>query len=138
MLKKRNLVSRNLLSTQSECGKCCVKIFFFFWWPWGLNSGPHACLGRYSYHFSHSRSPFFMIGFFKIGSHELFAQASFKLLSSWSLGLQVSHRCLDQDILKEDGVVIINDGYVRVHGKIVGFTVYFYHFIMSKRKAILI
>jgi hypothetical protein len=37
---------------------------------------------------SHSTSrlpPFFVKGFIKIGSHELFAQAGFELWSSWSL-----------------------------------------------------
>jgi hypothetical protein len=31
---------------------------------------------------SHATSQFFMIGFFEIGSHELFARADFKLRSS--------------------------------------------------------
>jgi hypothetical protein len=35
---------------------------------------------------SHSTSPFFFQWvFFEIGSHKLFAQAGFKLWSSWSL-----------------------------------------------------
>jgi hypothetical protein len=34
---------------------------------------------------SHFTSPFFVMGFFKIGSWELFAWAGFKLRSSWSL-----------------------------------------------------
>jgi hypothetical protein len=32
-----------------------------------------------AYTSSHSTSPFFVMGFFKIGSHELFAQAGFKV-----------------------------------------------------------
>jgi hypothetical protein len=40
---------------------------FVFWPDWGLNSGLHL-VGRYSYHLSHSTSPFFvMLVFFKIG-----------------------------------------------------------------------
>jgi hypothetical protein len=34
---------------------------------------------------SHSTSPLFVIYFFEIGSHELFAWAGFKLWSSWSV-----------------------------------------------------
>jgi hypothetical protein len=34
------------------------------------------------YHFSHSTSPFCVLGFFKIRSHKLFAWAGFKLQSS--------------------------------------------------------
>jgi hypothetical protein len=34
---------------------------------------------------SHSTSPFFVLGFFEIGSQELFAQAGFELRSSRSL-----------------------------------------------------
>jgi hypothetical protein len=30
---------------------------------------------------SHSTSPFFVLGIFEVGSHELFAQAGIKLLS---------------------------------------------------------
>jgi hypothetical protein len=51
--------------------------FFFFWWYWGLNSEPTPL--------SHSTSPFFCEGFFKLGSCELFAWADFEPLSSRSL-----------------------------------------------------
>jgi hypothetical protein len=37
------------------------------------------------YVLSHSTSPFFVMGFFKIGSRKLFAQAGFESGSSWSL-----------------------------------------------------
>jgi hypothetical protein len=47
-----------------------------------------------AYTLSHSTSPFFHDGVFKIGSHELFAWAGLKLRPSWplppeSLGLQI-------------------------------------------------
>jgi hypothetical protein len=41
--------------------------FFFFFWYWGLNS---------AYILSHS-TILFVMGFFEIGSQELFAQANF-------------------------------------------------------------
>jgi hypothetical protein len=34
---------------------------------------------------SHSTNPFFVLGIFEIGFHELFARAGFKPWSSWSL-----------------------------------------------------
>jgi hypothetical protein len=34
--------SRKLVS-QSQDAMCGVMPFFFFWWYWGLNSGPHTC-----------------------------------------------------------------------------------------------
>jgi hypothetical protein len=40
-----------------------------------------------AYILSHSQ-PFFVMGFFKIWSQELFAQAGFELRSSWSLPLE--------------------------------------------------
>jgi hypothetical protein len=50
---------------------------FFFKWYWGLNSGPcTGWAGRLSLQYPH-QSCFVMV-FFKIGSHELFAQAGFK------------------------------------------------------------
>jgi hypothetical protein len=42
-------------------------------------------LGRHSYCLNHSASLFLMMNFFEIRYHELFAQAGFKLWSSWSL-----------------------------------------------------
>jgi hypothetical protein len=59
--------------------------FFFFFWYWGLNSGPTPWT---------TQPALFSEGFFKIGSHELFAQAGCEPRSSWSLppeslGLQV-------------------------------------------------
>jgi hypothetical protein len=35
-----------------------------------------------AYTLNHSTSPFFVIGFFEIGVHELFVWAGFKLISS--------------------------------------------------------
>jgi hypothetical protein len=52
--------------------------FFFFLWYWGLNSGPTP-------HFEPFYQPFFVMGFFKIGSRELFAWAGFEPWSFWSL-----------------------------------------------------
>jgi hypothetical protein len=43
------------------------RIFIFFWWERVLEYEPRA------YTLSHSTSPFFVLGFFKIGSRKLFA-----------------------------------------------------------------
>jgi hypothetical protein len=65
---------------------------FFFWYYWGLRLEPF-------------HQPFVLWWiFFKIGSHELIAQAGFKLRSSWSLPSWVariagmSHQCLADSI----------------------------------------
>jgi hypothetical protein len=47
--------------------KMMVAFFFFFW------------LELRAYTSRHSTSPFSVLGIFKIGSHELFAQAGFEL-----------------------------------------------------------
>jgi hypothetical protein len=49
-----------------------VNSFFFFFQYWGLNSGP-------TLHLEPLHQPFFVLGFFKIRSPKLFAQAGFKL-----------------------------------------------------------
>jgi hypothetical protein len=46
-------------------------------WYWGLNSGPLP--------WATPSAQFFVVGFFEIGSHELFAWAGLQLWSSWSL-----------------------------------------------------
>jgi hypothetical protein len=51
--------------------------FFFFLAVLGLELR--------AYTLSHSTSPFLVMGFFEIGSHELFAWAGFEPQSSWSL-----------------------------------------------------
>jgi hypothetical protein len=66
--------SEFLLGSQTE--RHCQCFFFFFFLCWGLNS---------AYNSSHSTSPIFVMGFFKIGSHKLFVPAGFKLQSSRSL-----------------------------------------------------
>jgi hypothetical protein len=53
------------------------KVFFFFFCSTGV--------WTQSLYLEHSTSLFFVMGFFKIGSWELFAWAGFKLWSSWPL-----------------------------------------------------
>jgi hypothetical protein len=48
--------------------------FFFFLAALGLGLRASQLLGKHSCNLSHSTSPFIVMGFFKIGSHELFAQ----------------------------------------------------------------
>jgi hypothetical protein len=50
--------------------------FFFFFWYWGLNSGPSPWA---------TPPALFVMGIFETGSHKLFAQVSFEPRSSWSL-----------------------------------------------------
>jgi hypothetical protein len=65
------------LSHTPNCFGFCL--FVHFWgngvWTQGL-------------HFEPLHQPFFVKGFFEIGSRELFAWASFELWSSWSLLLE--------------------------------------------------
>jgi hypothetical protein len=51
--------------------------FFFFFVVLGFELRAHTL--------SHSTSPFFVMGFFEIGSCKLFPWAGFKPRSSWSL-----------------------------------------------------
>jgi hypothetical protein len=39
----------------------------------GLNSGPHALLGSHPYFLGYSASPYFVMGYFKIGFPKLFS-----------------------------------------------------------------
>jgi hypothetical protein len=60
----------------TSCPAYWRTFFFFFLWLWGLNSGPSPWT---------TPPVLFCEGFFKIASHELFAQAGFKPQFSWSL-----------------------------------------------------
>jgi hypothetical protein len=51
-------------------------IYYYFLQHWSLNSGLHL---------EPFHQPFFVMGFFETGSHELFARAGFEPWSSWSL-----------------------------------------------------
>jgi hypothetical protein len=67
----------------SVCVCVCVYIYIYIY----INDFFFSVLGfeLTAYTLSHSTSPFFAKGFFKIGSRKLFAQAGFELWSSWSL-----------------------------------------------------
>jgi hypothetical protein len=51
--------------------------FLFYFWYWGLNSGPSPWVTP--------PAQFFVMSIFERGSCELFARAGFELQSSWSL-----------------------------------------------------
>jgi hypothetical protein len=49
------------------------QLFFFFLEALEFELRASHLLGRHFYHLSHSASPFLVMGFFKIGSYQLFA-----------------------------------------------------------------
>jgi hypothetical protein len=64
------------------CGGECLVLpltFFFFFFFWGTGARTSGL------HLEPLHQPYFCEGFFKIGSHELFAWAGFEPWSSWSL-----------------------------------------------------
>jgi hypothetical protein len=66
---------------QPPSGFSSMKGHLFFWLYWALNSGSHTCwAGALPLEVFHQ--PFFGLGIFDIGSHELFALTGFKLQSS--------------------------------------------------------
>jgi hypothetical protein len=67
---------------------CCLRLR----WLWGQCSGGRPSCPHRLGDPSHSTSPFFVMGVFKIGSHELFAPASFEILlisASWATGTRL-------------------------------------------------
>jgi hypothetical protein len=58
-----------------------LKLFFFFFFFFLVVLG----LELRAYTLSHSTQPIFVMEFFELGSHKLFAQAIFEPWSSWSL-----------------------------------------------------
>jgi hypothetical protein len=64
-----------LLGRRSPLEQLCQPIFLFLFFIYFVVLGSELS----AYTLSHSTSPFFVMGFFKIGSHELFAQAGLKL-----------------------------------------------------------
>jgi hypothetical protein len=76
----KDLTSLNLQSLAIArcplCSEAGSTPFFFFLRFWGLNSGPSPWA---------TVPTFFVIGIFKIGSHQLFSWAGFEPWSSWAL-----------------------------------------------------
>jgi hypothetical protein len=60
-------------------------IFLNFFFGTGVWIQDLSLLRRHSEYLSHSASPFFVVGFFKVGSWELFAWGWLWTWSSWSL-----------------------------------------------------
>jgi hypothetical protein len=82
-----------------------LHLFFFFFFCLAFEFRGSHLIGRCSYHLSHSTSPFFVMGFFKIGSHELFAQGwlqtfILQISASWVARIPgMSHQRLDSSFL---------------------------------------
>jgi hypothetical protein len=55
--------------------------FFFFFVVLGFELSASRLIDRHFYHLNHPASPFFVMGFFELGSCELFAWAGFELQS---------------------------------------------------------
>jgi hypothetical protein len=78
----------------------CFDLVWLFCGRWGLNTGPHTWEAGGILPLEPLWQPFFVLGTFKIGSWELFAQADFQMAillisASWVARITgMSHRCL--------------------------------------------